>query len=183
MQRLLHNHNKKVKKKKTRARHMLFWKPCYKKRTYAHLMSLAKDNGAFIKSRHLQPVICIQTSKRTSSEQLFHLYYFTRVRSPRLLSLLGGELVGGEMGSWWRNSLVERWPDAVTTKRQQSTYTYDSHLPPLYQKIKRMEIEGCENCSSRLKSHLQILYRYALNVSGVLTLSKTRPASPDMWKC
>ena len=76
-------------------------------------MSLAKDNGAFIKSRHLQHVICIQTSKRTSSEQLFHLDYFTLVRTanpPRLLSLLGGELVGGEMGSgetpWWQDDRI-----------------------------------------------------------------------------
>ena len=163
MQRLLHNHNKKVKKKKTRARLVLFWKPCYKKRTYPYLMSLAKDNGAFIKSRHLQHVIRIQTSKRTSSEQLFHLDYFTLVRtanSPRLLSLLGGELVGGEMGSWWRNSLVARWPDTVTRDRDNKAHTHMIHMYLPFTrkskewKSKEVEIKRCENCSSRLKSHL-----------------------------
>ena len=34
---------------KTRARLVLFGKPFYKKRTCAHLMSLAQDNGTFIK--------------------------------------------------------------------------------------------------------------------------------------
>ena len=75
----------------------------------------AQDNGTFIKSCHQQHVICIQTSKRTSFEQLFHLDYFTLVgtaNTPRLLYLvaswlaarwfLGGVLVGGEMVSWWR---------------------------------------------------------------------------------
>ena len=80
-------------------------------------MSLAQDNGTFIKSR-VQHVICIQTSKRTSFEQLFHLDYFTLVRtpnSPRLLYLapnwlvarwfLGDELVGGET-PWWRDDRI-----------------------------------------------------------------------------
>ena len=34
---------------KTRARLVLFWKPFYKKRTWAHLMSLTQDNETFIK--------------------------------------------------------------------------------------------------------------------------------------
>ena len=145
MQRLLHNHNKKVKKKKkNKSATCVVLKTMLQKKNIRALMSLAKDNGAFIKSRHLQHVICIQTSKRTSSEQLFHLDYFTLVQTANSPWLLGGELVGGEMGSWWRNSLVARWPDAVTTDRD-NTYTYDSHLPPLYQKIKRMEIERCGN--------------------------------------
>ena len=68
-------------------------------------MPLAQDNGTIVKSRHQQHVICIQTSKRTSFEKLFHLDYFTLVRtanSPRLLGgemvswFLGGELIGGE---------------------------------------------------------------------------------------
>ena len=152
---------------------MLFWKPCYKKRTYAHLMSLAQDNGTFIKSRHLQHVICIQTSKRTSSEQLFHLDYFTLVRtanSPRLLYLaaswlvarwfLGGVLVGGEMVSWWRvgwwrNSLVARWPDTVTRDQDNKAHTHTIHIYLPFTrkskgwKSKDVEIERCENCSSR----------------------------------
>ena len=39
----------------------------------------AQDNGTYIKSCHQQHVICIQTSKQTSFEQLFHLNYFTLV--------------------------------------------------------------------------------------------------------
>ena len=37
----------------------------------------AQDNGTFVQSRRQQHVICVQTSKRTSFEQLFHLDYFT----------------------------------------------------------------------------------------------------------
>ena len=116
---------------KTRARPVhpcVVLKTLLQKKTCLRLMSLAQDNGTFIKSRHQQYVICIQTSKRTSFEQLFHLDrdYLTLVRtanSPRLLYLaaswlvakwfLGSVLVGGEMVSWWRvgwwrNFLVAR---------------------------------------------------------------------------
>ena len=67
-----------------------------------------QDNGTF-KLRHQQHVICIQTSKQTLFDQLFHLDYFTLVRtanSPRLLYLEASLLVaswlvvklpGGEM--------------------------------------------------------------------------------------
>ena len=62
-----------------------------------------QDNGTF-KLRHQQHVICIQTSKQTLFDQLFHLDYFTLVQtanSPRLLyleaSLLVVKLPGGEM--------------------------------------------------------------------------------------
>ena len=34
---------------KTRARLVVFWKPFYQKRTCTHLMSLAQDNGTFLK--------------------------------------------------------------------------------------------------------------------------------------
>ena len=110
------------KKKQERDLHC-FENHATKKRTCAHLMSLSQDNGTFIKSRHQQHVICIQTSTQTSFEQLFHLDYFTLVRTanlPRLLYLaaswlrdgflvtcwlvarwfLGGGLVGGETPSW-----------------------------------------------------------------------------------
>ena len=59
-------------------------------------MSLPQDNGTSIKSRHQQRVIYIQTSKRTSFEQLFHLDFFTLVRtanSPQLLYLAASWLV------------------------------------------------------------------------------------------
>ena len=118
------------KKKKERDLHC-FENHATKKRTCAHLMSLAQDNGTFIKSRHQQHVICIQTSTQTSFEQLFHLDYFTLVRTanlPRLLYLaaswlrdgflvtcwwwriwfLGGEMVSWWRVGWWRNSLVAR---------------------------------------------------------------------------
>ena len=63
---------------------------------------------------------CIQTGKQTSFEKLFHLDYFTSVRtanSPRLLYLaaswlvarwfLGGELVGGETPYWRDDGKVQ----------------------------------------------------------------------------
>ena len=74
-------------------------------------MSLAQDNGKFIK----QNIIRIETSKRTSFEQLFHLGYFTLVRtanSPRLLYLAASWLVtrwflGGET-PWWLDDRIPR---------------------------------------------------------------------------
>ena len=68
---------------------------------------------------------CIQTSKRTSFEQLLHLDYFAFVRTAtRLLYLaasrlvawcfLGGELVGGET-PWWRDVRIP-WQGIETIK-------------------------------------------------------------------
>ena len=51
---------------------------------------------------------CIQTTKRTSFEQLFHLDCFTFVRTA---TLFGGELVGGVMISLWR---VGWWRDGFS---------------------------------------------------------------------
>ena len=51
---------------KTRARLVLFGKPFYKKRTGAHLMSLAQDNGTFMKERHQQHVIYMHTDKQAN---------------------------------------------------------------------------------------------------------------------
>ena len=105
-----HVSRKKKQLKTIKSATCVVFETILEKKTCAHLMRLAQDNGTFIKSRHQQHVICIQASKRTSFEQLFHLDYFTLVRtanSPRLLylapswlvagSFLGGMLVGGEM--------------------------------------------------------------------------------------
>ena len=127
-------------KKKARARLVLFWKPCYKnKRTCAHLMSLAQDNGIFIKSHHQQHVICIQTSKRTLFEQLFHLDYVSLVRtanSSRLLYLAVswflvrclGEVVSWWLVGWWQNSLVARWPNNMSRDRDNKAHTHMIHI-------------------------------------------------------
>ena len=61
-------------------------------------MSVAQDNGTFIKSRHQQHVI-LHTDKQPNElgfEQLFHLNYLTRVQmanSPQVLYLAASWLV------------------------------------------------------------------------------------------
>ena len=148
---------------KTWARLVLFWKPFYKKK------NMRAFNVARPRQRNIYQITspttgikfaCIQTSKRTSFEQLFHLDYFTSVRtanSPRLLYLAASWLVAwwflcGEMVSRWRNSLVARWPDAVTRDRDNKahTHTHTIHIYlPFTRKSKDVEIKRCENCSSR----------------------------------
>ena len=126
MQRLLHNHNKKVKKKQ---KHNLcrFENHATKKRTCAHLMSLAQDNGTFIKSHHQQHVICIQTSKLTSFEQLSHLDYFTLIRtanSPRLLYVAVSWLVARWfLGGWWQDDRIP-WQAIETIKHIHMIHIY-----------------------------------------------------------
>ena len=48
----------------------------------------------------MQHITLVRTATLLLFEQLIHLNYFTLV--------FGGELVGGEVVSWWQNSPVER---------------------------------------------------------------------------
>ena len=137
---------------KTRARLVLFWKPFYKAK------NMRVFNVARPKQRNIyqitSPTTCIQTSKRTSFEQLFHLFYYTFVRtanSPRLLCVaaswlvawwfLGGELAGGET-PWWQDDRIP-WQGIETIKHIDIHIRYTS--TPLYQKIEKMKIERCGN--------------------------------------
>ena len=88
--------------KKNKSATCLVLKPCYKNTTCAHLMSLAQDNGTFIKSRYQQHVICIQTSKRTHLNSFSSRLLYSRSNSSfTSTNLLVGALVGGEMVSWF----------------------------------------------------------------------------------
>ena len=90
---------------KTRARLVLFGKPFYKKKNMCAFVARPRQRNIY---QITSPTTC-NLHAYTSFEQLFHLHYFTFVRtanSPRLLYLaaswlvarwfLGGELVGGE---------------------------------------------------------------------------------------
>ena len=114
---------------KTRARLVLLGKPFYKKRTCRHLFNVARPrqrNIYRIRSPTTFKFACIQTRKRTSFEQLFHLDYFTsfeqliylgyfiwrRVGWRRDGFLAASWLVGGfSVASW----LVTKLPGGETT--------------------------------------------------------------------
>ena len=133
----------------------------------------------------------IQTSKRTSFAQLFHLDYFSFVRtanSPRQLYLvaswlvarwfLGGELVGGET-PWWRDDRVPQ-QGIETIKHIHIRYTSTSPLPRKSEnrkdenrkmwKLKDVKIVAAE---ISLINSVPVCIKF----SRVLTLSKTRPSS------
>ena len=135
---------------KTRARLVLFWKQFYRMRAF-NVARPRQRNIYQITSPTTCKFACIQTNKRTSFEQLFHLDYFTFVRtanSSRLLYLaaswlvawwfLGGELVGwwflggGRVGgetTWWRDDWIP-WQGIETIKHIHIhiRYTFTSPL-------------------------------------------------------
>ena len=127
-------------------------------------------------TRHQQHVICIQTRKRTSFEQLFHLDYFTR--SFELLIHL--DYFTWRRVGWWQNSLVARWPDTVTQGNEtiniRIRYTSTSPLP---------ENRKDENRKIWKLKDVKIVAAEISLINSVparvLTLSKMCP-SPDVWK-
>ena len=163
-------------------------------KTTDHLSNKVTNNMQFA---------CIQTSKRTSFEQLFHLGYFTFVRTVNSPRLFGGELVGawrflgGEImvsrwrvgwwqTPWWRDDGTP-WQGIETIKHMHIHIRYTIYLPFTRKskrwKSKDVEIKRCENCSSRNLTNKFCTGTHYF--SGVLTLSKTRPivGCMKLWKC
>ena len=184
---------------KTRARLVLFWKTFYKKkkkRTWVHLMSLAQDNGKIYQIT--SPTTCNLHAYRQASElrlnsffisttlfsfeQLIHLDYFIWRR-------VGWWRDGFLVASWWRNSLVARWPDTVTRDRDNKAHTH-THTIHIYLPFTRKSKD--ENRKMwKLKKNVQIVAAEISPINSVpvrikfsreLTLSKTRPSS-DVWNC
>ena len=120
------------------------------------------DNGTFLKSRHQQHVICIQTGKRTSFEQLIHHDYFLSFEQLIHLDYFTWQRVG-----WWRDGflvtcwLVARRPDTVTRDRDNKAHTHTIYIYLPFtrkskgRKLKDVENERCENCSSR-----KLIYKF-----------------------
>ena len=145
---------------KPRAPLVLFWKPFYKKRNRRSF------NVARPRQRNIYQITSLTTcnlrvyrqaselrlnsffiwTTLLSFEQLIHLDYFIWRR-------VGWWRDGFSVASW----LVVRWPDTVTRDRDNKahTHTHTIHIYlPFTRKSKRwkskdVEIERCENCSSR----------------------------------
>ena len=128
-------------------------------------------------------------------EQLFHLDYFTFVRtanSPRLLYLgvswlvawwfLGGGLVGGET-PWWRDDRIP-WQGIETIKHRyiHIRYTSTSPLPENRkdENRKMWKLKDVKTVAAEISLINSVPVR--IKFSRVLTLSKTRPSS-DVWNC
>ena len=141
---------------KTRARVVLFWKPFYKKK------NMRAFNVARPRQRNIyqitSPTTCNLHANRQASElrlnsffisttllsfeQLIHLNYFIwRWVGWWRDGFWVAKLPGGEM-TGYRDNASDRDNKAPA---YMYTYTYDTHLPPLYQKIEKIKIERWAN--------------------------------------
>ena len=138
---------------KTRARLVLFWKPFYRMRAF---------NVARPRQRNIYQITSPTTCNLHAYRQTSELHLNSFFISTTLLSfeqLIHLDYFIWRRVGWWRDGfLVASWlvakpPGGEMTgyrdkgSRQLSTdtYTYDTHLPPLYQKIEKMKIERCGN--------------------------------------
>ena len=136
---------------KTRARLVLFWKPFYKKKNMrAFNVATTCNLHAYRQASELRLNSFFISTTLFSFEQLIHLDDFIWRR-------VGWWRDGFLVASWWRNSLMARWPDTVTRDRDNKAHTHTHTIRiylPFTRKSKRwkskdVEIKRCENFSSR----------------------------------
>ena len=136
---------------KTRARLVLFGKPFYKKKNMC-AFDVARPRQRNIYQIR-SPTACNLHAYRQASELHLNSFFIstTLLSFEKLIHL--DYFIWRRVG-WWRDGFLEaKLPGGETTgyrdkgSRQSSsyTYTYDTHLPPLYQKIEKMKIERSGN--------------------------------------